>query len=1100
VDPARRLEEEPVRPAFRIYYIHPLLAGPLAGWRDHLARARAMSFTHVCVAPIFAPGRTGDIFLVDDYEQVNPALTQDTAGQHSADAEVRQLADLCAEAGLALLLDLVLDRIAADGAMARSAPHWFYRGAGTDIVDPRKAQLAPEALPARFDDPQRESELTAWWTDRIVRLAQNGAAGFRLLGLGDVPPRFVRSIIAAVRQETSASVFLGWTPGIPWEQLPGLESAGLDAVFASTAWWDGRAGWFVDEHNALRRIAPVIGVAEAPFEERLAARLPATGPSAIAAAYRRHLRITAATGDGLLVPMGFERAARARMDAQRGTPEQLAADQACDLSEHVADANLLAGWLASWPDRAMRGLTAPGDPVSAFMQLDSADPRTAQRARLVLINNTATAQPFCLEPLLAVAGGAFVMPEPIEDMDSNAPLAAGEVCVAPVTRSRPVTERARRADRALAEALKAPRIAIETIRPSIDDGAFPIKRVVGQSVTVECDVITDGHDITAAELIWKAVDDKDWTRVPLTPLGNDRWQASFAPKRIGRHQYTVEAWRDDYASLCHEIEVKHQAGVDVALELIEARHYLESVQAVATPCSTTALGSAIETLGGSDVAAAIHALTAPATATAVAACAPRPFRVQHPPLALEVERPQALFASWYELFPRSQSGDPDRHGTFDDVIARLPDIARMGFDVLYFPPIHPIGKKNRKGRNNTLTPTPDDVGSPYAIGSEDGGHDAIHRQLGTIDDFRRLVAAAREHGLELALDFAIQCSPDHPWLKDHPDWFKWRPNGSIKYAENPPKKYQDIVNVDFYGDGAPALWAALRDIVLYWAGEGVRIFRVDNPHTKPLPFWQWMIADVRARHPDVIFLSEAFTRPKMMYRLAKVGYSQSYTYFTWRNAKQELTDYLVELSTTDVKEFFRPHFFVNTPDINPYFLQTSGRPGFLIRAALATTLSGLWGVYAGFEICEGAALPGREEYLDSEKYQIRIRDQNAPGNIVAEITKLNALRRAHPALQSHLNVTFYNAFNDQVLLYGKRLPGHDDMILVAVSLDPHHVQEASFELPLWEWKLSDHGALFVEDLMRGGGAVWHGKVHYLRLDPADLPFAIWRLSPAGGAA
>jgi starch synthase (maltosyl-transferring) len=288
--------------------------------------------------------------------------------------------------------------------------------------------------------------------------------------------------------------------------------------------------------------------------------------------------------------------------------------------------------------------------------------------------------------------------------------------------------------------------------------------------------------------------------------------------------------------------------------------------------------------------------------------------------------------------------------------------------------------------------------------------------------------------------------------------------------------------------------------VLYWAGEGVRIFRVDNPHTKPLPFWQWMIADVRARHPDVIFLSEAFTRPKMMYRLAKVGYSQSYTYFTWRNAKQELTDYLVELSTTDVKEFFRPHFFVNTPDINPYFLQTSGRPGFLIRAALATTLSGLWGVYAGFEICEGAALPGREEYLDSEKYQIRIRDQNAPGNIVAEITKLNALRRAHPALQSHLNVTFYNAFNDQVLLYGKRLPGHDDMILVAVSLDPHHVQEASFELPLWEWKLSDHGALFVEDLMRGGGAVWHGKVHYLRLDPADLPFAIWRLSPAGGAA
>ena len=501
-----------------------------------------------------------------------------------------------------------------------------------------------------------------------------------------------------------------------------------------------------------------------------------------------------------------------------------------------------------------------------------------------------------------------------------------------------------------------------------------------------------------------------------------------------------------------------------------------------------------------EVAASIEALTAAATVKAVAASVERAFRVQHPPLLLDVERPQAEFASWYELFPRSQSGDVNRHGTFDDVIGRLADIRAMGFDVLYFPPIHPIGMKNRKGRNNTLTPAPDDLGSPYAIGSAEGGHDAIHPQLGTLADFRRLVAAARENGLEIALDFAIQCSPDHPWLKDHPDWFKWRPDGTIKYAENPPKKYQDIVNVDFYGEDAAGLWAALRDIVLYWAGEGVRIFRVDNPHTKPLPFWQWMIAEVRARDPDVIFLSEAFTRPKMMYRLAKVGFSQSYTYFTWRNTKQELTEYLVELSTTDVKEFFRPHFFVNTPDINPYFLQTSGRPGFLIRAALAATLSGLWGVYSGFEVCEAAPLPGREEYLDSEKYEIRVRDRNAPGNIVREITALNRIRKANPALQSHLGVTFYNAFNDQILLYGKRLPDGEDMILVAVSLDPHNVQEATFEFPLWEWKLPDHGSLYVEDLMRGNAAVWTGKLQRVRLDPADLPFAIWRVTLPGGAA
>jgi starch synthase (maltosyl-transferring) len=497
----------------------------------------------------------------------------------------------------------------------------------------------------------------------------------------------------------------------------------------------------------------------------------------------------------------------------------------------------------------------------------------------------------------------------------------------------------------------------------------------------------------------------------------------------------------------------------------------------------------------SEVNARIEALSAPATIKAVANSAERAFAVQHDPMPLEVDRPQAAFASWYELFPRSQSANVHRHGTFADVVARLPDIRRMGFDVLYFPPIHPIGKTNRKGRNNTLTSAFDDVGSPYAIGAAEGGHDTIHPQLGTLEDFRRLVRAARENGLEIALDFAIQCSPDHPWLRDHPEWFSWRPDGSIKYAENPPKKYEDIVNVDFYGRDAAGLWAALRTIVLYWAGEGVRIFRVDNPHTKPLPFWQWMIADVRALYPDVIFLSEAFTRPKMMYRLAKAGFSQSYTYFTWRNTKRELTEYLAELTTTEVREFFRPHFFVNTPDINPYFLQTSGRPGFLIRAALAATLSGLWGVYSGFELCESAPLPGREEYLDSEKYEIRARDQNAPGNIIAEITMLNRLRRAHPALQSHLGVKFYNAFNDHVLLYGKMAPGEEDMILVAVNLDPHDVQEATFELPLWEWKLPDHGSLLVEDLVHEHTSVWTGKLQRVRLDPADLPYAIWRLAP-----
>ena len=504
---------------------------------------------------------------------------------------------------------------------------------------------------------------------------------------------------------------------------------------------------------------------------------------------------------------------------------------------------------------------------------------------------------------------------------------------------------------------------------------------------------------------------------------------------------------------------------------------IKAAVARAPTCQRGGLPAIAERLQSLDAAAQVALLLAEDTAAAMHALDDRPFAAEHAPaVRLDAERPQAGFASWYEMFPRSATDDPARHGTFTDVIARLPAIRSMGFDVLYFPPIHPIGTTNRKGRNNALRAEPGDVGSPYAIGGPEGGYDAVHPQLGTLEDFRALVAAAKDNGLEIALDFAVQCSPDHPWLREHPDWFRWRPDGSLRYAENPPKKYEDIVNPDFYADAAmPALWFALRDAVQFWVDQGVRIFRVDNPHTKPLPFWHWMIADIRGRRPEVIFLAEAFTRPKLMYRLAKVGFSQSYTYFTWRNTKAEIIEYLTELNAPPVRDFFRPNFFVNTPDINPPFLQTSGRPGFLIRAALAGTLSGLWGMYSGFEICEAAPLPGREEYLDSEKYQIRVRDFAAPGNIVAEISALNRIRRAHAALHTHLGVTFYPAFNDQVLLYGKRTPGDRDMILVAVSLDPHGVQEAAIEIPLWEWGLPDDAALAATDLMRGHRFVWSGK-------------------------
>jgi starch synthase (maltosyl-transferring) len=1069
------------------------MVGALDAWSEHLARVRQMGFGCICTAPFFASASDGDLFLIDDYERATPAIAD-----ASADETARRLAELTKAADLRLIVDIVLDRVGATGEIARAKPHLFFRDQGYDVIDPRRAQLGPEALPTRFDDPERERELAAFFADRLIRLVRAGVAGFRMVGLADVPPSFLSVLIAAVRRERDDCEFLGWTPGLPWPVLARLEDVGLDGVFASTPWWDGHAGWFVDEHNALRRVAPcVIGMPEAPFEERLARR---RSPDALQAAARAALRMAAATSSRLLVPMGFEFATPHRMPTRAGRPEDFARtahEVHLDLSEQVRATNALSARLgARGTAGEMRGLAGPGAAISAILQVDTSDVRSASRATLALINTSdASHRPPPLDPLPPFAGAAFADPAPVEDVAPDAALGPHEVRLVALTRTKAVAVRAQRSGRQLTEAIDAPRLAIERLTPAVDGGAFPVKRVVGESITVEADIIADGHDIVAAELLWKAADEKEWTRAPMAMGVNDRWRGSFTPSRVGRHLFTVEAWRDDYASLSHEIEVKHRAGVNIASELTEARRFLEGLMPQAVPCNTTALGAALQALDTDDAGARVEALIAPATIKAVANTAERAFATRHEPIALEVERPQAVFASWYELFPRSQSGDPQRHGTFDDVIARLPDIRRMGFDVLYFPPIHPIGRKNRKGRNNTLTPGPDDVGSPYAIGAAEGGHDAIHPQLGTLEDFRRLVRAAREHGLEIALDFAIQCSPDHPWLRDHPAWFNWRPDGSIKYAENPPKKYEDIVNVDFYGSDASGLWAALRTVVLYWAGEGVRIFRVDNPHTKPLPFWQWMIADVRAHYPDVIFLSEAFTRPKMMYRLAKVGFSQSYTYFTWRNTKAELTEYLNELTTTEVREFFRPNFFVNTPDINPYFLHTSGRAGFLIRAVLAATLSGLWGVYSGFELCESAPLPGREEYLDSEKYEIRVRDQNAPGNIVAEITLLNRLRRAHPALQSHLGVRFYNAFNDQILLYGKMSPTGEEMILVAVSLDPHGVQEATFELPLWEWKLPDHGSLLVEDLIREHTSVWSGKLQRVRLDPAQLPYAIWRLAP-----
>jgi starch synthase (maltosyl-transferring) len=655
------------------------------------------------------------------------------------------------------------------------------------------------------------------------------------------------------------------------------------------------------------------------------------------------------------------------------------------------------------------------------------------------------------------------------------------------------------------DVLAANRVVIEAVSPEIDGGRFRAKAAAGDAFVVEADIFSDGHDKIDAALLIRRVEEEAWREVPMAFLDNDRWRGIAIVDANARYLYTVIAWRDLFASWRDEVSKKHAAGVPVALELVEGLELVGRTLHESDrigDADWTALSVLLDRLEGTlEDSERLAILLSHETADLMKRAGIRTNLSRYPlELELVVDRKTAAFSAWYELMPRSMSDDPHRHGTFDDVIRKLPYVRDLGFDVLYFPPIHPIGHTHRKGRNNSLAATPDDPGSPYAIGSEEGGHDAIHSELGTFEDFARLIAAAREHDLEIALDFAIQCSPDHPWIKEHPEWYDWRPDGTIKFAENPPKKYEDIVNVHFYRDAYPSLWYALRDIVLFWVDKGVKIFRVDNPHTKPMPFWEWMIRDVQNHHPDVIFLAEAFTRPKVMKRLAKVGFTQSYTYFTWRNNKWELTEYLTELTQSECRHTMRANFFVNTPDINPYYLQTSGRPGFRVRAVLAATLAGSYGVYSGFELCQSEPIPGKEEYLHSEKYEIKAWDWDKPEHIRPDLRLLNRLRKEHPALQSFTNLTFYNAWNDNILYYGKMTPAKDDFLLFAVNLDPHNPQGAHFEVPLWEFGLPDEASVGVEDLVTGSTFTWHGKVQHMLLDPHERPFAIWRLNPAGGTS
>lgn len=653
-------------------------------------------------------------------------------------------------------------------------------------------------------------------------------------------------------------------------------------------------------------------------------------------------------------------------------------------------------------------------------------------------------------------------------------------------------------------------ITIEHVSPQIDAGRYAVKREVGDTMDVVCSIFKDGHDLIKAVILCRLADSNEWWETPMTEInhGLAQWYGQLWFGTNARYIYTIEAWVDEYGTWLDGTTKKLEAGQDISLELVEGadmvRKTVERLKTIkdvrdedARKADLALLQDALKRFDeNEDMYQCANILMGNDVSEAMDRWPDREKATRYDrELEVYVDRERARFGAWYEMDVRSQGFVPGVHGTFKDAEARLPDIQAMGFDVVYMLPIHPIGYAHRKGKNNSLVCEPGDVGSPYAIGSAEGGHRSIHPQLGTMDDFRSFVAKTHELGMEVAMDFAIQCSPDHPWIKEHPEWFTFRPDGTIKYAENPPKKYQDIVNVNFYGEHSESLWLELRDTFLFWANEGVRIFRVDNPHTKSVPFWEWVIREVQNVYPDTLFLAEAFTRPPMMQMLAKVGFTQSYSYFAWRESKKDLEEYFTELTQTDEKEFMRPNLFPTTPDIMPMYLHDAPRSAFIIRFILAATLSPSYGMLNGYELCENDGIPGREEFNNSEKYEIRTRDWNAEGNIKDVVAAINWIRGENYALQEYENLRFYTSENDNIIFYGKMTEDRSNMIFVALSLDPYHGQAGRIWFPTEEMNVAFGGRFHVEELLSGREFDVRGNELWINLYPAGNQAEIYRVTP-----
>jgi starch synthase (maltosyl-transferring) len=643
------------------------------------------------------------------------------------------------------------------------------------------------------------------------------------------------------------------------------------------------------------------------------------------------------------------------------------------------------------------------------------------------------------------------------------------------------------------------RVVIENVRPAIDGGRFPITRTPGELVTVSADIFSDGHDVVDATLEYRRDGARDWQYVPMQPITNDRWEGEFRAGEVGNYFYTLRAWVDGFKTWSRDLAKKADAGQDLSLDLMTGAKFLAESRRGASAADAdklNILAGRLAKIAGTDAPGAVAFSEDEDLVALMALYRNRSAdTVYERELRCRVDRPRAQFSAWYEMFPRSCTTSAERPGTLRDCAAQVEYVADMGFDVLYLPPIHPIGLTERKGKNNSTTPAASDPGSPWAIGSKDGGHKAIAPQLGTLADLNALREKAARHGIELALDIAFQCSPDHPYVKEHREWFRSRPDGSVQYAENPPKKYQDIYPLDFETAHYAELAEELKSVVLFWIAQGVRIFRVDNPHTKPFAFWEWMIGEVNSQHPEVIFLAEAFTRPKVMYRLAKLGFTQSYTYFAWKNTKAELTEYFTEITQPPVSEFFRPNLWPNTPDILNEYLQKGGRPAFIARLVLAATLGANYGIYGpAFELGENKPVrEGSEEYLDSEKYQVRVWNRDDPQSLKTLIRRLNGIRRESMALQSNHTVQFHPVDNPQLIAYSKTSEDRGDKILVIVNLDSFNRQLGWIDVVLKEFRLAAGESYEMHDLLTDKKYVWQGSRNYVELNPAVLPAHVFRV-------